>query len=67
MLHFEPSRRITVEEALEHPFLRDVRHPELEITAPGHLTMAIDKTPFLVGDDIRKNVYKFILFLLIYI
>jgi len=34
MLQLDPSKRITVDEALEHPFLNDFRDPEEEIECP---------------------------------
>ncbi|CAN0190254.1 unnamed protein product, partial [Discosporangium mesarthrocarpum] len=33
MLLFDPANRITVEEALEHPYLASCRVPEKEVTA----------------------------------
>merc|ERR1712072_1273009 len=34
LLVINPLKRISVNEAIEHPFLEDVREPEKEITAP---------------------------------
>jgi len=34
MLQLDPAKRITVDEALEHPFLADFRDPEEEINCP---------------------------------
>lgn len=31
MLRFDPSRRITIDEALEHPYLASCRKPEKEV------------------------------------
>jgi len=36
MLKFDPAQRITVEEALNHPFFAEVREKYLEITFSGN-------------------------------
>ncbi len=35
MLQFNPSKRITVEDALAHPYLAQLHDPALEPSAPG--------------------------------
>eukprot|EP00602_Paraphysomonas_sp_CaronLab_P006898 CAMPEP_0185023074 /NCGR_PEP_ID=MMETSP1103-20130426/5774_1 /TAXON_ID=36769 /ORGANISM="Paraphysomonas bandaiensis, Strain Caron Lab Isolate" /LENGTH=544 /DNA_ID=CAMNT_0027555491 /DNA_START=52 /DNA_END=1686 /DNA_ORIENTATION=- len=65
MLQFNPSKRITVDDALQHPFLAEVRDPSREISrggeANGGLIMEIEKMPLLVSDDIRSSMKQEIL------
>jgi mitogen-activated protein kinase 1/3 len=42
MLQFNPYFRITVDEALEHPFLEKVRKPEKEIFSKDAITIEFD-------------------------
>jgi serine/threonine protein kinase len=56
MLHFNPEKRITVDEALAHPFLSTIRDCSLEIVADQALTMDIERMPFIVREDIKENV-----------
>ena len=35
MLHFDPSKRITVTDALQHPWLAELHEEEAEPCAPG--------------------------------
>lgn len=42
MLVFNPRNRISVEEALEHPYLRDFHSPEEEILYKGVIEISID-------------------------
>ena len=37
MLQFNPERRITVEQALAHPYLAQMHDPASELSAPGTL------------------------------
>ena len=37
MLHFNPKKRCTAEQALEHPFFKGIRRKDLERNAPGPL------------------------------
>ncbi len=38
MLQFSPEKRITVEQALAHPYLAQMHDPASELSAPGALT-----------------------------
>ena len=40
MLQFNPARRITVEDALAHPYLAQLHDPASELSAPGEAAMA---------------------------
>lgn len=35
MLQFNPAKRITVEDALQHPYLQQLHDPASELSAPG--------------------------------
>ena len=67
MLEFNPRKRITVDEALQHKFLESCRNSAIEPsddmynTIDGDLTMEIEKMPLLVSDDIRTNVSQYFL------
>lgn len=54
MLKFNPRRRVTAEEALEHEFFRGVRRKDLERTADGPL----EGPSFLEADKIDLSVLK---------
>ncbi len=40
MLQFSPARRITVEDALAHPYLAQLHDPAAELSAPGEAAAA---------------------------
>ena len=42
MLKFSDTDRITIDEALKHPYFRDARKPELEIDCPTPMSNAIE-------------------------
>lgn len=42
MLVFNPKNRITVEEALAHPFLKDFHNPQEELSYNGVIEISID-------------------------
>jgi mitogen-activated protein kinase 1/3 len=54
MLYFNPKRRVTAEEALEHDFFKGVRRKELERTAEGPL----EGPSFLEADQIDLALLK---------
>lgn len=54
MLQFNPKRRCTAEEALEHEFFKGVRQEALERTAPGPL----EAPAFLEANQIDLNELK---------
>eukprot|EP00741_Cyanophora_paradoxa_P011208 tig00020554_g10828.t1 len=60
MLAFDPSNRCTVDEALTHPFLKSVRKPDLETTAPEPVVCDFEETSMLT-DDLRGRIYREIL------
>mmetsp|Transcript_39241 Transcript_39241/g.108078 ORF Transcript_39241/g.108078 Transcript_39241/m.108078 type:complete len:420 (-) Transcript_39241:130-1389(-) len=58
MLIFNPSKRITVGAALEHPLFRDLRQPERETVAPTVITLAFEKERDLDEPLLRKYFAK---------
>mmetsp|Transcript_15826 Transcript_15826/g.26470 ORF Transcript_15826/g.26470 Transcript_15826/m.26470 type:complete len:507 (+) Transcript_15826:128-1648(+) len=58
LLHFNPSKRLTVQQALEHPYVAAVRDPAEEVTHPSYLRMDIETSPLLCNDEIRDNLKK---------
>ena len=42
LLHFNPAKRITAEEALRHPYVSQFHSPSEEPSAPGIITISID-------------------------
>lgn len=42
MLVFDPRKRITIDEALEHPYVASFRYPETELTAPRKVGMEFE-------------------------
>jgi serine/threonine protein kinase len=54
MLYFNPMRRVTAEEALEHEFFKGVRRKDLERTADGPL----EGPDFLESDNIDLQLLK---------
>lgn len=43
MLCFNPYKRLTVEQCLEHPFFSDIRKPDLEVSAPGEILLPFEE------------------------
>lgn len=55
MLHFNPNKRITVEEALAHPFLAEKRDFSREVSAPSPMSAAIESVGESTG-HLYENV-----------
>jgi len=53
MLSFDPAKRITVDEALAHPFLASVRAPQSELSAVAPMSAAIEA----IGES-REHLYE---------
>ena len=45
MLQFNPARRITVEDALAHPYLAQLHDPASELSAPGEEACRLQTLP----------------------
>ena len=57
MLTFNPNKRYTVEECLEHPYLKDLHVPEDEPTCKKPFDWSIDDFE-PKGEILRKLIYK---------
>ncbi|MCO5580864.1 hypothetical protein L7F22_034736 [Adiantum nelumboides] len=65
MLVFDPSKRITVEEALQHPYLSLLHDLALEPTAPhplNYLDLCDENEDELKEDGLREKVWKEMLY-----
>ena len=61
LLVFNPNQRLTAEEALEHPYLRDFHDPAEETSYPGTIEIPIDDNKKFSIRDYREALYKEIL------
>jgi mitogen-activated protein kinase 1/3 len=59
MLKFDPAKRITVEEALEHPYMKDLHFEEDEPVAEQVLAFDFDFELYdLDKEDYKRLVYE---------
>jgi len=58
MLIFNPSKRISVKEALAHPLLAEVRDQTVETTAPKKVVLGFDSEQDLNERSLRKYFYE---------
>jgi mitogen-activated protein kinase 15 len=63
LLQFNPNKRITVEEALEHPYVADFheQYKETEITCDRHVQIPIDDNVKYTVKEYRQKLYDDIL------
>jgi serine/threonine protein kinase len=57
MLHFDPRRRITVDDALRHPWLQELHDPRTEITAPRPFRFDFEEQDVDEG-EVRRRVWE---------
>lgn len=57
LLHFDPKKRMTAEEALAHPFVRQFHDPAAERAADKKVDVAIDDNKKLSTFDYRQKLY----------
>ena len=57
MLTFNPKKRITIKECLEHPYFKELREPELEITASELFDWSFDEVE-LKKENLQKMIYE---------
>jgi serine/threonine protein kinase len=48
MLRFNPAKRITVEDALQHPYLQQLHDPASELSAPGMCCLSLSLSSALL-------------------
>ena len=58
MLDLNPSRRITVEEALEHAFLESMHDPEDEPAFEGSIDFTFEEDGNLTLDKVKRLILK---------
>ena len=58
MLDLNPIRRITVEEALKHPYLEQLHEPEDEPTFEGEIDFTFENNPKLSLEELEKLIMK---------
>lgn len=58
MLDMNPKRRISVDDALKHPYLESLHDPEDEPVFEGTVDFSFEKNPNLTLDDIKKIILK---------
>ena len=58
MLDLNPIRRITVEEALKHPYLEQLHEPEDEPTFEGEIDFTFEYNPKLSLEELEKLIMK---------
>ena len=59
MLQFNPSKRVTAAEALEHPFLTGVRRPEMERAAEKPLVgPEFLESNHVDMDELKRKAYE---------
>ena len=61
LLQFNPKKRLTAEEALEHPYVADFHNPEEEITCDHKIEIPLDDDNKFTKDEYRKKLYDIVL------
>jgi mitogen-activated protein kinase 15 len=61
LLAFNPDKRLTVEEALSHPYMQDFHNPDEEIVCDKKITITMDDTQKFSLDEYRAKLYEEIL------
>jgi mitogen-activated protein kinase 1/3 len=56
MLHFNPDKRITIDEALQHPYLESMSDPETEPVSETQFKFELPNTVTL--DELKKLMYE---------
>lgn len=51
---FNPKKRLTIDEALEHPLFKDIRNLKFETTSKNPVVLEFDKEDELPEDVLRK-------------
>lgn len=58
MLKLDPNKRITVQEALNHPYLESLHDPEDEPVFEGSIDFSFENDTNLSLDEIKKRILK---------
>jgi mitogen-activated protein kinase 15 len=57
-LVYNPSKRLSASDALNHPYLKDFKQTELEITLDDCITIPLNDNKKLKLQDYRDALYK---------
>mmetsp|Transcript_11421 Transcript_11421/g.18304 ORF Transcript_11421/g.18304 Transcript_11421/m.18304 type:complete len:378 (-) Transcript_11421:401-1534(-) len=58
LLQFNPKRRLSAEETLKHPYLKQFHNPKDEPTLPNPIKISFDDNKRFTIDEYRKSLYK---------
>jgi len=58
LLDLNPKTRLTIEEAIEHPYLESLHDPDDEPTFEGEIDFSFENDPNLTLDDVKKLILQ---------
>ncbi len=61
LLQFNPKKRLTAEEALEHPYVADFHNPEEEIICDHKIEIPLDDNNKFTKEEYRQKLYDVVL------
>lgn len=61
LLQFNPKRRLTAEEALEHAYVKEFHNPEEEVECDHKISIPLDDMKKLSRNEYRKKLYDVVL------
>ena len=61
LLQFNPKKRLTAEEALEHPYVADFHNPEEEILCDHKIDVTLDDDNKFSKEEYRQKLYDIVL------
>ena len=61
LLQFNPKKRLTAEEALEHPYVADFHNPEEEILCDNKIDVPLDDDNKFSKEEYRQKLYDIVL------
>ena len=61
LLQFNPKKRLTAEEALEHPYVADFHNPEEEIICDHKIEIPLDDNNKFTREEYRQKLYDVVL------
>ena len=61
LLQFNPKKRLTAEEALEHPYVADFHNPEEEILCDHKIEIPLDDNNKFSREEYRQKLYDVVL------
>jgi len=61
LLQFNPKKRLTAEQALEHPYVADFHNPEEEIVCDHKIEIPLDDNHKYTAEEYRQKLYDVVL------